>query len=195
MHTHTHKTKQKRGRKRRKIVYIYRIEILPAEKCWSRPAQRKWVLFKPKNAIRDNQQVNNTLANTLVPRKEECQLSTQVLRTEQILWASEKQVITSASSSRTFSKAKKLWNSSQLQKAPAREKCFDNHIPKVALWVGLASAPLPHPFFQWVLGGGWGDRSHKGWHVCPASARLAACPQEGRYHAQPSRGTQGALLQ
>lgn len=95
------------------------------------------------------------------------------------------QVIMSASSGRTSSKAKKLWNSSQLQKAPTCGKCFNNHIPKVAVWAGVASAPLPHPFFQWVQ---WGKReARKGQCAQPVSPSPAAHPQEGTYDTQTRR--------
>lgn len=91
----------------------------------------------------------------------------------------------SASSGRTSSKAKKLWNSSQLQKAPTCGKCFNNHIPKVAVWAGVASAPLPHPFFQWVQ---WGKReARKGQCAQPVSPSPAAHPQEGTYDTQTRR--------
>lgn len=90
----------------------------------------------------------------------------------------------SASSGRTFSKAKKLWNSSQLQKAPAYKKCFHNHIPKVALWVGVASAALPQPLFQWAP---WGKKeAKKRRRACLESPSPAAHPQEGRCDAQGS---------
>lgn len=74
--------------------------------------------------------------------------SKQVLRTEQILWVKEK-----TSDHVSVFKQNFLQSQEALEQQSAPEgtrlcaKCFSDHCPKVALWVGSASALLPQPFF------------------------------------------------
>lgn len=91
IHTRIHTPKPREKKKeKRQIVYISSIEILPAESADVDLPRGNTFFSNIKNAIRDNQQVNNTFANTLVPRKDECQLSRHILKTKQIFWANEK---------------------------------------------------------------------------------------------------------
>lgn len=84
----------------------------------------------------------------MVPRKEECQLvQSKFWEQNRFFGWRRKQVIMSASSSRTFSKAKKLWNSSQLQKGPACVLSASvTTVPKWPCGLGVPPPFFPNPF-------------------------------------------------
>lgn len=99
----------------------------------------------------NNQQVSNTCKHPGPKKKKNASFQCKFCEQNWSSGQKRKQIIMSASSGRTFSKAKKLCSNSQLQKAPACEKCFSNHIPQ---WLsGLGSSFSPH--FPWVQ---WGEK-------------------------------------